>query len=225
MAAVGMILLLILKIIGWILLAILVLLAAVLLVPACVWLRYEKDVFSVSVGLLGIRIQVWPQREKHLSERQQHIRQAKEKAKEEKAAAKAKKKQENGKKKEPGARAKLTLETVCALAGSAGIFLRAVFGALRIRHIRIRWPVHAEDAAATALRYGKAQAWLHTCLALLNRVFWLDFDECRLEPDFTGKQAGTEYFSCKISAQLIIIVIAAVKLVLRLKEEDLLSLF
>ena len=53
MAAVGMVLLTILKIVGWVLLLLLVLLAVLLLAPACVWLKYERETFSVSVGMLG----------------------------------------------------------------------------------------------------------------------------------------------------------------------------
>ncbi len=223
MAAVGMVLLTILKILGWVLLAAAALLAFVLLVPVEAVLRYERGVFSVSAGMLGIRVRLWPRPEKSLSPRAQARREAKERAK----AAKAAKKKQGGEKpkKQPKEKAKLTFDAVCGLADTAGPFLRAVLGGLRITGIRLYWPVHADDAAATALLYGKTQAWLHAGLALLDRVFWLDFKECRLDPDFTGKQAGTEYFSCKISARLLIIAVAAVKLILRLKDEDVLDAF
>ncbi len=225
MAAVGMVLLTILKIVGWVLLLLLVLLAVLLLAPACVWLKYERETFSVSVGMLGLRIRVWPRPEKKRTAAQQARYEAKQAEKEKKKAENARKKQAAHIKKAPRQKAKLTFAAVCTLAREAKGFVRAVLGALRITHIRFYWTVHAEQAADTALQYGKAQAWLHSGLGVLNNLFWLDFDECRLEPDFTGKREETEYFSCKVSAQLIIIAIAAVKLVLRLKDEDVLDVF
>ena len=93
----------------------------------------------------------------------------------------------------------------------------------RIKHICLYLPVQGDDAADTAIKYGKMQAWLHTGLAVINRMLWLEFDEFRLEPDYMGDRAKTERFSCQVSARLIIIVIAAIKLLWLLWTEKILD--
>lgn len=209
----------------WLLLA---LLAIALLVPVSVWIAYEKGVFSLKAGMLFVKVPILPRRP---------LTDAQKRRKAEKAARKAARKAEKANrrpkpedeaaanKRPPKEKAKLTLEAVCKLAGAAGRLLRAALGALRVTHIRIRFAVAGEDAAATAVQYGKTNAWLHASLAFLNRVFWLEFDEVRVEPDFTGELEGCEHFSCQISARLIIMVIAGAAFVYTLFKEKLLDLF
>lgn len=211
------------RVLLWVLLALLVLLAAALLIPVSVWMEYSGGVFRLSAGMLFVKIPILPR--KPLTEQQQKRREAK-------AARKARKKKPkqdkavSDKAKTPARqKAKLTVDALCTMAGAAGRFLRAVLGTLRITHIRIFLLVGGEDAADTAVQYGRTNAWLYTALAFLNRVFWLDFEQVRLEPDFTGKLAGSEVFSCKVSARLIIMVIAAVSFVYTLYKEKILDIF
>lgn len=207
----------------WLLAVLLVLLAIALLAPVSVWLTYEKGEFSLKAGMLFVKIPLLPRRP--LTEEQKKRREKKAARKAARRAAKAQKPEEPAKKRPPKEKAKLTLDAVCKLVGAAGRLLRAVLGALRIRHIRIRFAVSGSDAAATAIQYGQVNAWLHTSLAFLNRVLWLEFDEMRVEPDFTGGLEGSEHFSCQISARLIIMVIAGAAFVYTLFKEKLLDLF
>lgn len=225
MAAAGAVLLTALKVCGILLVAavglcLLVLLLAVLL-PAVVWVRYEKEAFFVQAGLAGLRVPVI-QNSRPAPWLQWLLRRLEKKPSGKK------------KKKTPSAAARparpqhlpalgLTLDEICTIAGGAGRFFRAVLGAIRVTKIRLYLPVHEPDAAATALTYGQTQAWLHGCLGVLNNLIWLDFAECRLDPDFTGDQAGKAYFSCKVSARLIIIGIAAVHFIQLLLEKDILD--
>ncbi|MBQ7859351.1 MAG: DUF2953 domain-containing protein [Faecalibacterium sp.] len=221
-------LMLLVRVLLWLLAAVLVILLVLLFVPVSVWLEYADGVFRVRMGMLFVKIPVWPQ--KPLTEEQ---KQKKEAQKARRAAKKAKKEAKKKEKQPPAdpnkpapkKKFKLTLEMLCVLVNSAGTLLTKLLGALRITHIRIRYPVSGSDAAAVAESYGKTQAWLHTALGFLNRVFWLEFDEVYLTPDFTGNLAGTEHFSCKISARLIIMVIAGVAFVYTLYKEKVLDLF
>jgi hypothetical protein len=214
MAAVGAVLLLILKILGIVLAVLLGLLILVLLIPASVWIDYSEKGLTVKAGMLFLKFQLLPARPK--------------KAKKKKNAAEAdagkhdaaQKKKE---KKPDREKAKLTFDQIVAAVKGAGRFLKAVLDKMRITHIRILLPITGADAADTAIKYGQAQAWLHSGLAVLNRAVWLDFDECRLVPDYTGKYSDLAHCSCKISAQLIIIAIAGVKLFLLLKDEKVLD--
>ena len=207
----------------WLLAVLLALVLAALLIPVSVWLEYSGGMFRLSAGMLFVKIPILPR--KPLTEQQK-------KRRAEKAARKAQKKRRTQKPPPPQTqakparqKAKLTVDALCTMAGAAGRFLRAVLGALRITHIRICLPVSGQDAADTAVQYGQTNAWLHTALAFLNRVFWLEFDQVRIEPDFTGNLAGSEVFSCKVSARLIIMGIAGAAFVYTLFREKILDIF
>lgn len=124
---------------------------------------------------------------------------------------------------EPEPKAKLTFDQVVTAVRGAGTFGKRVLAALRVTHIRIYLPVTGADAAETALNYGKAQAWLHGGLAVLNRAVWLEFEECRLEADFLEKGDKKPHFSCQISARLLIIGIAAFRFGWLLWKQDILG--
>ena len=211
------------KVLLWVLLSLLVLLGVLLFVPVAVWLDYSKGVFSVWVGMLGIRFKVWPQ--KPLTEEEKRRREQKKAKK--KAAKEAKKTSdeapETAEKKK--SKAKITLDVVCQMAAAAGRLLRGVFGALRVKNIHVRMPISGKDAADTAVQYGKVQAYLGTTLGFLNRFFWLDFKEMHLEPDFTGALKGTEHFSCQVTARLIVMVVSAAAFVYPLFKEKLIDVF
>lgn len=226
MAAAGAVLLTVLKVCGILLgaaagLCLLVLLLAAAL-PATVRVRYEKEAFWVQAGLGGLRVPV-VKNSRPAPWLQWLLRRL-----EKRPAGRKKKKTPPPAAPRP-ARPRhlpalgLTLDEICTLAGGAGRFFRAVLGAVRVTKIRLYLPVHEPDAAATALTYGQAQAWLHGCLGVLNNLIWLEFAECRLDPDFTGDQAGKAYFSCNVSARLIIIGIAAWHFIQLLLDKDILD--
>ncbi len=213
----------------WLLGILLAILLILLFVPVAVWLEYSGGVFTVKVGMLGLRFKVWPQ--KPLTEEQQ--RKKDEKAAAKKARKEAEKKAKgavtqtegDGPKAKNEHRAKLTLEAVCTMAGAAGRLLKGVFGALRFRHIRLWLPVAGKDAADTAVQYGKMQAWLSPIMGFLNQFFWLDVDQMHLEPDFTGKLKGSEHFSCQITARLFIMLVAGAAFVYTLFKEEIIDIF
>lgn len=105
----------------------------------------------------------------------------------------------------------LSFDQLVTAVKGLGKFGQRIVAGLKIRHIRLYVPITGDDAADTAIKYGKCQAWLHAGLGVLNRAIWLDFDECRLEADFLAKEAKKPHFSCQISAQLLIMVIAALR--------------
>ena len=220
MAAVGAVLLGILKIFGILLAVVLGVVLLLALAPASVWVEYAEEALTVKAGILCFHFQLLPKKEKKpLTARQQAASEKKRRRKAAKTAAK----EQQGTQKPAKEAVRLTAEQICAGVQGAGRFLRAVLAHLRITQIRICMPVTGPDAAATAIRCGQTQAWLHGLLAVLNRALWLDFEECRIEPDYTGKMSKNAHYSCKISAQLIIIGIAAGKLFLLLKEEKILD--
>lgn len=107
----------------------------------------------------------------------------------------------------------LTFDQVVTAVKGLGAMGKRIVNGLKVKHIRLYLPVTGEDAADTAIQYGKMQAWLHAGLGVLNRAIWLDFDECRLEADFLAKGEKKSRFSCQISARLLIMVIAVTRFV------------
>lgn len=103
------------------------------------------------------------------------------------------------------------------LLGMAGPIIRKVLGALRIYDLELVLPVHCREAADTAITYGRVSALIYGTLALLQNLCHLEAKRIRLEPDFTGEQGEIEYFSCKITTHLFIIVVIILWVLFRLK--------
>ena len=147
---------------------------------------------------------------------------AEEKARKKAAAAAAK----ANKPAQPRKKAKITLEILCTMLKGAGTLTKAVFGALRITKIQVRLGVRGEDPAAAARSYGKLQAWLYPVLGVLDRFLWLQFDELRILPDFgSGQPTVEDRVSCRVSAQALFIVLAAVRVLYEFWRKKVLDIF
>mgnify|MGYP000532999623 FL=1 len=127
---------------------------------------------------------------------------------------------------QPRKKAKITLEILCTMLKGAGTLTKAVFGALRITKIQVRLGVRGEDPAAAARSYGRLQAWLYPVLGVLDRFLWLQFDELRILPDFgSGQPTVEDRVSCRVSAQALFIVLAAVRVLYEFWRKKVLDIF
>ena len=127
---------------------------------------------------------------------------------------------------QPRKKAKITLEILCTMLKGAGTLTKAVFGALRITKIQVRLGVRGQDPAAAARSYGKLQAWLYPVLGVLDRFLWLQFDELRILPDFgSGQPTVEDRVSCRVSAQALFIVLAAVRVLYEFWRKKVLDIF
>ena len=225
LAALGAVLLFILRVIGILLLVVLILLVLLLLCPFCADLCWEHGVLTVKAGALGITFPVfqYPKPEPPPAWRAERKRKkAEEKARKKAAAAAAK----ANKPAQPRKKAKITLEILCTMLKGAGTLTKAVFGALRITKIQVRLGVRGEDPAAAARSYGKLQAWLYPVLGVLDRFLWLQFDELRILPDFgSGQPTVEDRVSCRVSAQALFIVLAAVRVLYEFWRKKVLDIF
>ena len=237
LSAVGACLLFILKVVGILLLTLLVLAALLLLCPFCADVCWQNDTLTVKAGALGITFPVFqypkpeppaqPEEPKGFTGRLKAKFRAwraerKRKKAEKKAAQPAKPKAE----KPPRQKAKITLEILCTMLKGAGTLTKAVFGALRITKIQVRLGVRGEDPAAAARSYGKLQAWLYPVLGVLDRFLWLQFDELRILPDFgSGQPTVEDRVSCRVSAQALFIVLAAVRVLYEFWRKKVLDIF
>ena len=240
-AAIGAALLFVLKIIGILLLIVLILAALLLLCPFCADLCWEHGVLTVKAGALGITFPVfqYPKPEpppapenpeppkglkaKFAAWRAEHKRKKAEEKARKKAAAEAEKAKKSV---SPRKKGKITLEIICTMLRGAGTLTKAVFGALRITKIQVRLGVRGTDPADAASSYGKLQAWLYPLLGVLDHFIWLQFDELRILPDFGSAEPTVEdRVSCRVSAQALFIVIAAVRVLYEFWRKKVLDIF
>ena len=242
LAALGAVLLFILRVIGILLLVVLILLVLLLLCPFCADLCWEHGVLTVKAGALGITFPVfqYPKPEpppapenpepprgfgkvkaKFAAWRAERKRKkAEEKARKKAAAAKA------NKPAQPRKKAKITLDVICTMLRGVGTLLRAVFGALRFTKISVCLGVRGDDPAAAARSYGKLQAWLYPTLGVLDHFFFLEFDQLRVLPDFGSAQPTVQdKVSFRVSAQALFIVIAAVRVLYEFWRKKVLDIF
>ena len=227
LAALGAVLLFILRVIGILLLVVLILLVLLLLCPFCADLCWEHGVLTVKAGALGITFPVFqypkpePPPAPENPEPPRGFGKVKAKFAAWRAERKRKKAEEKARKK-----AKITLEILCTMLKGAGTLTKAVFGALRITKIQVRLGVRGEDPAAAARSYGKLQAWLYPVLGVLDRFLWLQFDELRILPDFgSGQPTVEDRVSCRVSAQALFIVLAAVRVLYEFWHKKVLDIF
>lgn len=240
LAAVGGVLLFLLKVLGILLLVVLALMVLLLLIPFCADVSWEQDTLTVKAGALGITFPVFqypkpepppapenPEPPKGFGKVKAKFAAWRAERKRKKAEEKARKKAAAaGKPARPRKKAKITLEIICTMLRGAGRLMKAVFGALRITKIQVRLGVRGEDPAAAARDYGKLQAWLYPVLGVLDRFLWLQFDELRILPDFgSGQPTVEDRVSCRVSAQALFIVIAALRVLYEFWRKKVLDIF
>ena len=239
LAAVGGMLLFLLKVLGILLLVVLALMVLLLLIPFCADVNWEQDTLTVKAGALGITFPVFqypkpepppapenPEPPKGFGKIKAKFAAWRAERKRKKAEEKARKKAAAGKPARPRKKAKITLEIICTMLRGAGTLMKAVFGALRITKIQVRLGVRGEDPAAAARNYGKLQAWLYPVLGVLDRFIYLQFDELRIVPDFGSAEPTVEdRVSLRISARALFIVVAAVRVLAEFWREKVLDVF
>ena len=144
-----------------------------------------------------------------------------------KAAERAAKEAKKPKKETPPRKkAKLTLNILVTILRGAGRLTKAVFGSLRVTKIRVCLGVRGEDPAEAARAYGRLNAWLYPSLGVIDRFVYLDFEELRILPDFgSAEPTVADRVSFRLSARLLFIVAAAVRVLYEFWREKVLDVF
>lgn len=214
LSVLGAVLLFLLKVLGILLLVVLALVLIALFCPFCADVQWEDGVLTIRAGMLGITFPVfqYPQPEK--PEKKKKPKQKKpEKAAPEKKAS-------------PRKKAKLTLNTLCAILKGAGQLTRAVIGSLKFTRIDVCLGVRGDDPAEAARSYGKLNAWLYTALGFLDRFVYLDFRQLRLLPDFGSPEPTVkDRVSFRVSARAYAVVFTALRVLYAFWHEKVLDVF
>ena len=189
-----------------VLLALLLLIAALLFLPVWVSVELRHSRLTVRLRVLFLTFTLLPAREK-------------KKKKEEKKPQQEKPKEEGAAKRSPSPRFEWTASRVARLAADAAGILKMALAALRVRRIRILLPLQGEDAADTALFYGRFSGWFYGLIATLQNFLDLEFERIELIPDFAGENKYRTSFYCKIGATPFIMLVVIIK-GFRLLQQD-----
>lgn len=106
-------------------------------------------------------------------------------------------------------------DEILAMIPAASAAMRMIMRGIRIKRIKVFLPVCADDPAATAIRYGRVQAYLGGALGVLRNAMHLQVQKLQIVADFNNEFADKTYFYCKIEASPIIMVIAVVYFLVR----------
>ena len=192
-----------------IVLMLVLLVAALLFLPVWAIFDLRYDQLTVRLRVLFLTFTVFPLREKKKKEKEQPPQEEKtEKPKEEKRT--------------PSPRFEWTVSRIARLAADAAGILRMALAALRVRKIRVLLPLQGEDAADTALFYGRFSGWFYGIVALLQNFMDLEFERIELIPDFAGENKYRRSFYCKIGATPFIMLVVLIKGFKLLQEDGLL---
>lgn len=112
-----------------------------------------------------------------------------------------------------------------ALLGAARLFFGALapyrarlLKGVQVDRLQVFWTVTGEDAADTAVAYGRRIALSNNLLTLARQYLTIRAQSLRLEPDFTGTLAEKRIFSCQIRTRPYIILMILFYLMRRDKQ-------
>lgn len=163
------------KIILWVLLGLLALLAAALLIPVKVRGSYEDGNPSLYVRYGPVKIQLFPQKEKP-----------------EEGEKKPPKKKKTKPEKPKNPKAKINMEQILyaleKLPPILGRALKRTGRCIHIRPLKLYVLVAGADPAAAAMLYGRMEAALAAGFPILERALRLKDADVRLYVDFTERQ-------------------------------------
>ncbi len=198
------------KIIWWTLLALLILIALALAVPTRLYVRYAEEI-TLQVRYLFLKINV-PVTEEQKARQQSKKKKKKpkpsEKEEKTKKAEKGNKQDKKDKKKKSNPVVKwlrglykkggvdAIIEAFKKIASLVGNVLKPIFRHIKLRSLKINVVVASDNAADTAVNYGRLCAGVYPALTVILSVVKYDdytvnicpdFDKTALEPDISAE--------------------------------------
>lgn len=215
-----------LTVLGWALLAVLLLLLFFLLFPITAEVCGE-EAFTVSVGYGPLRLRVFPVPRWMDAPPKRNALKAEAAPPPKTARAPAQSQAAPGNERAAAAKSgsvglQRRSEQVLAAVKTLPKPLLQLCRHIRIRKVRLFLPAKGRDAAATALLYGREQAAAHTALAALSRVFNVQVQRIWVEPVFAESERRKPAWSCQIKARLGIIGLITIRAFLDFKKAQVL---
>lgn len=198
-------LLMLLKGLGILLLVLLVVLLFLLALPAWIYLRWENGKLTVRAKVLFLSLPLYPVKEKK----------PKSSTKSEKKAGEKKSDTEKEK-------FQLAASEIFDLVGDAQGVFKKLLTALRAEQLELRFPVHGQDAAATALLYGRVNAFFYSGLAVLQNTVRLKIKDIEIIPDFGDQHGEDVFFACRVGMAPVVLLVCAYQVYTRLQKAGIL---
>ena len=188
-----------------------VLLFLFLLLPMWVVINYDEKNLVVKVRILGIPVRIYPESKllsKFLS------KSSRNKPKKEKSSEEIK---DTGKEGEKAIKeTQMSFEKTMSLLSLAKETMVNVTQELTVKNVKLSCVIHGEDAAQTALNYGKANAAFANAYSMAEVMFKkITVQEVEFVPDFTNEFEQNVRFACQIGAKPV----SVLKLVLFLFKQ------
>lgn len=227
------ILLFLLRLIGWVLLAALLLLLVALLIPLGVRFAYRPGSVRATACYGPLHFTLWPRKGQPEALKKpasaappgQTVRKTADgeqasvtvEVKPDKPAAKpaqtvARQPAAQGKPNDPMAFARCML-------GHTGWLGRHLLRSVRMSGLDIFWTVTADEASATAELFGAEMALANNLLALVQQYIRVQSDRLWLEPDFTGERAGERIVSFRLTSCAAVLLWLVIRLLHRLWKD------
>lgn len=175
-------------IIGWFFLGLLALIVLVLVLPVTIKLEFRGGELGVWARVLFVRVRVFPRPDKPKKEKKPKKKRTKRKGGEEDAEDKQKAKRSFGE----------TWAMIKRLAAAGVEALKPFIRHLRINAVQLVIPVHADEAADTAVRCGQVQAAVGVVRGWLDGRLKVRFKRIVVIPDFADQYGKELFFACKI---------------------------
>ena len=105
------------------------------------------------------------------------------------------------------------------MLGHTGWLGRHLLRSVRMSGLDIFWTVTADEASATAELFGAEMALANNLLALVQQYIRVQSDRLWLEPDFTGERAGERIVSFRLTSCAAVLLWLVIRLLHRLWKD------
>lgn len=234
------ILLFLLRLIGWVLLAVLLLLLVALLIPLGVRFAYRPGSVRATACYGPLHFTLWPRKGQPEALKKpaqtvarQPAAQGKPEAPKPADSVPAEDADAEGSAKKSGlpfgisARIDAAMQLLSndpmafarCMLGHTGWLGRHLLRSVRVSGLDIFWTVTADEASATAELFGAEMALANNLLALVQQYIRVQSDRLWLEPDFTGERAGERIVSFRLTSCAAVLLWLVIRLLYRLWKD------
>lgn len=186
-----------------------------LICPLWIALEVHYDRWAVKIHVLGVAIPVYPlpkkkkaYRPKHLKDKPSPLAENTASPPEETVQEKMqepKQDKENEEETSQNENSWWTPGRVFEIVTTSGKLMKAFLRVIRVKKVQLILPVTAEDAAQTAIQYGRIQASIGSALGVLQNYFEIEIEKLQIIADFTGEYKYRRYFYCRIGATTFVL--------------------
>lgn len=201
----------VLKILGIIAAALLLLLIWVIVVPRHFWIEYSKtDGLTVKMNILFFKFGLYPLpiflNKKEKSASPANLSDSGEKSDNSPTAETKKEKKKAGF--TPPGNIEVSFDLIKQIVLSAGEIIKRIFASLKFSDLSFTLPIHAESARDTAKMYGAVSTAFDALIAFLQQYIKIHLKCPLFVPDFAGNFGESIYFYTKITASPIMLLSA-----------------